>query len=192
MNPKVDAYLSEASQWREEIQELRAIALAAGLVEELKWGQPCYTHGKSNVVILQGFKEACAILFCKGALLKDPKSLLEKPGENTQAARRIRFTSVKEIAKQAATLKAYLREAIAAEDAGLEVEFKTEPEPIPDELSEKWRQDPAFKKAFHALTPGRQRAYLLHFAAAKQSATRTARIEKYLPKILQGQGLNDR
>ncbi len=190
-NPKVDWYF-EKSAWREEMAKLRTIILACDLTEELKWGKPCYTFEGSNIVILQGFKETCALLFAKGALLKDPRGLLEKPGESTQGARRIPFTSVKEIIELEPVLKAYIHEAIEAERAGLEVIFKKDPEPIPGELRERFKEDPAFKKAFHALTPGRQRGYILHFSAAKQSRTRESRIEKCRPLILKGEGLNDR
>jgi uncharacterized protein YdeI (YjbR/CyaY-like superfamily) len=191
MNHKVDAFLKKAKKWQEELAKLRAIILAAPLTEELKWGKPCYTFQGSNIVILQGFKEFCALLFAKGALLKDPQGLLEKPGENTQAARRIPFTNVREIVKLEPILKAYLLEAIAAEEAGLEVIFKKSPEPIPEELQKKLNETPALKIAFAALTPGRQRAYILHFSAPKQSKTREARIEKWMPQILDGKGFNE-
>jgi uncharacterized protein YdeI (YjbR/CyaY-like superfamily) len=190
MNRKVDGYLKR-SKWQEELEKLRRISLACGLTEELKWGKPCYTFQNSNVVILQGFKEFCALLFAKGALLKDPKNLLEKPGESTQAARRIPFTSVREIVEIEPVLKAYIKEAMAAEEAGLEVEFKKNPEPIPEELQNKLDENPALKAAFRALTPGRQRGYILYFSAAKQSKTRESRIEKWMPQILNGKGLND-
>jgi uncharacterized protein YdeI (YjbR/CyaY-like superfamily) len=191
MNPKVDAFLSAAQRWREEMKQLRAISLRCGLTEEFKWGKPCYAFQESNVVIIQGFNASCALLFCKGALLKDPKGLLEKPGEHSQAARRIRFTNVREIVAIEPTLKAYIQEAIAAEKNGLEVKFKKNPEPAPAELQQKLDEIPAFKMAFSALTPGRQRAYILYFSAAKQSATRKSRIEKCQPQILRGKGLND-
>ena len=190
-NPQVDAYFSKAKQWREELERLRAIILRCPLTEELKWGKPCYTFQNSNIVILQGFKEFCALLFAKGALLKDPKRILEKPGESTQAARRIPFTNVREIVKMEPVLKAYLNEAIAAEKAGLEVTFKKNPEPIPEELKRKFADSPALKTAFNALTPGRQRGYILYFSAAKQSKTRESRIEKWKRQILNGKGLND-
>jgi uncharacterized protein YdeI (YjbR/CyaY-like superfamily) len=190
MNPKIDAYLRD-DPWREETKKLRTIALGAGLIEELKWGKPCYMLEDSNVLIIQGFKDYCALMFCKGALLRDSKGILKKPGENTQAARQARFTDVREITKLAPTLKAYIKEAIAAEKAGLKVEFKKTPEPVPAELQKKMAEVPALKTAFHALTPGRQRAYILHFSAAKQSQTRTSRIEKCLKQILSGKGLND-
>jgi uncharacterized protein YdeI (YjbR/CyaY-like superfamily) len=191
MNPKVDAFLERATKWREEMEALRKIALGCGLTEELKWGKPCYTFEDSNVVIIQGFKESCALLFCKGALLSDPEGILEKPGESTQAARRIRFTDVREVAKLKPTLKARIQEAIEVEKAGLEVDFKKSPEPIPHELEGKFNEVPTLKKAFEALTPGRQRAYILHFSSAKQSTTRKSRVEKCVRQILDGKGLND-
>lgn len=190
-HPKVDAFFSKATHWRDELEKLRAIALGCGLTEELKWSKPCYTFQQSNIVILQGFKENCALLFAKGALLKDPEGILEKPGENTQAARRIPFTTVRDIISLEPILKSYIMESMAAEKAGLEVVFKKTPEPVPEELESKFQDSPAFKTAFHALTPGRQRAYILHFSAAKQSKTRETRIEKCAPQILAGKGLND-
>ncbi len=191
MNPKVDVYLRETPEWREETKQLRSIILGCGLTEELKWSKPCYSFQGSNVVIIQGFKESCALLFCQGALLKDPKGILEKPGENTQAARRIRFTAVREIVRMKSILKAYIQEAVAAEKAGLKVNFKRNPEPVPQELQRKLDENPALRTAFEALTPGRQRAYILYFSAAKQSQTRMARVEKHVRQILQGRGLND-
>jgi uncharacterized protein YdeI (YjbR/CyaY-like superfamily) len=191
MNPKVDAYLRQARTWREETRELRRIALECGLTEELKWGKPCYTFQESNIVILQGFKAHCDLMFCKGALLRDPKGVLRKPGENSQAARQIRFIHVQEIVGMERVLKAYIHEAIEAEKAGLEVHFKRTPEPIPGELQNKLDEVPALKAAFGALTPGRQRAYILYFSAAKQSKTRAARVEKCMRAILNGKGLND-
>jgi uncharacterized protein YdeI (YjbR/CyaY-like superfamily) len=190
-NPKVEAYLSKAKKWQKEFEKLRMIVLDSPLTEELKWGKPCYTFQESNIVILQGFKEFCALLFAKGALLKDPKGLLEKPGASTQAARRIPFTSVREIVKLEPVLKAYVNEAIAAERAGLKVDFKRNPEPVPEELRKKLDENGALKAAFAALTPGRQRGYILYFSAAKQSKTREARVEKYRQQILKGKGLND-
>ena len=191
MNPKVDAFLKKTTAWRKEIEALRAIALECGLTEELKWGKPCYAFEQKNVAIIIPLKESCALMFCQGALLKDKAGVLTKPGENTQAGRWIKFGAVAEIAKRRALVKAYLQEAIAAEKAGLKVQFKKTPEPIPAELQKKLDQTPAFKKAFTALTPGRQRAYILFFSAAKQAATREARIEKCAPQILRGKGLND-
>lgn len=191
MNKQVDVYLSKATKWRDEFVRLRKIILSHELIEELKWGKPCYTLQESNILILQGFKEYCALMFCKGALLKDARGLLKKPGESTQAARQIRFTNVGEIVELEPVLGAYIREAMDAERAGLKVEFKINPEPVPDELRKKMEAIPALKAAFEGLTPGRQRAYILHFSAAKQSKTRESRIEKCMPHILKGKGLND-
>jgi uncharacterized protein YdeI (YjbR/CyaY-like superfamily) len=191
MNPKVDGYLRNAKKWQKEFKKLRRIILDCQLTEELKWGKPCYSFQKSNIVIIQGFKEFCALLFCKGALLNDANGILEKPGENTQAARRIPFTNVREIVEMEPILKAYIHEAIEAEKAGLKVNFKKNPEPIPEELQNKLDEMPALKTAFDALTPGRQRAYILYFSAPKQSKTRESRIEKCMRQILNGKGLND-
>jgi uncharacterized protein YdeI (YjbR/CyaY-like superfamily) len=188
-NPKVDGYLRKAQKWQKEFKKLRRIILDCQLTEELKWGKPCYTFQKSNIVIIQGFKEFCALLFCKGALLKDPNGILKKFG--WQAARRIPFTNVREIVEMEPILKAYIHEAIEAEKAGLEVKFKKNPEPIPEELQKKLDEIPALKAAFDALTPGRQRAYILYFSGAKQSKTRESRVEKCMPQILNGKGLND-
>src|SRR6266567_5660499 len=189
MNPKVDLYLRKAKKWQEESEKLRMIILDCGLPEELKWGKPCYTFQQSNIVIIQGFKEFCALLFCKGALLNDPNGILKKFG--WQAARRIPFTNVREIAEMEPTLKTYIHEAIEAERAGLKVNFKKDPEPIPEELQKKLDEIPALKTAFDALTPGRQRGYILYFSGAKQSKTRESRVEKYMQQILNGKGLND-
>lgn|ERR1041385_293039 len=189
MNPKVDEFLRKAKKWQEEMKQLRRISLACGLTEELKWGKPCYTFQNTNVVIIQGFKEFCALLFCKGALLKDPKGTLKKFG--WQAARRIPFTNVREIVEMEPILKAYIDEAIEAEKAGLKVILKKNPEPIPEELQNKLDEIPALKAAFKALTPGRQRGYILYFSGAKQSKTRESRIRKCMPQILKGKGLND-
>ena len=167
------------------------IILDCGLAEELKWGKPCYTFQETNIVIIQGFKETCALLFCKGALLKDANGILKKPGENTQAARRIPFTNVREIVEMEPILKAYIHEAIGVEEAGLEVNFKKNPEPVPEELQNRLDEIPALKAAFDALTPGRQRAYIFHFSQPKQSKTREARVEKYMKQILNGKGLDD-
>jgi uncharacterized protein YdeI (YjbR/CyaY-like superfamily) len=191
LNPQVDRYLSKAKQWREETEKLRKLCLEGGLTEELKWGKPCYMFRGANVAIIQGFKESCALMFFKGALMKDSKKIMEKPGESSQAAQRIKFTSVADVQKMEATLKAYIREALAVEKAGLQVEYKKNPEPVPEELQKKLREEPAFKSAFQALTPGRQRAYLLYFNGAKQSKTRESRVEKCVPQILKGKGLND-
>jgi uncharacterized protein YdeI (YjbR/CyaY-like superfamily) len=187
----VDVYLSKAKKWQEEFEKLRMIILDCELTEELKWGKPCYTFQKSNIVIIQGFKESCALMFCKGALLNDPNGILKKPGENTQAGRWIKFTSVREIVEMKPILKAYIYEAIEVEKAGLKVDFKKNPEPIPEELQNKLDEIPALKTAFDALTPGRQRGYILYFSAAKQSKTRESRVEKCMQQILNGKGLND-
>jgi uncharacterized protein YdeI (YjbR/CyaY-like superfamily) len=192
MNPKVDVHLSRAKKWQEEFEKLRMIILDSQLTEELKWGKPCYTFQESNIVIIQGFKEFCALLFCKGALLNDANGILEKPGENTQAARRVPFTNVREIVEMEPILKAYIHEAIEAEKAGLKVDFEKNPEPIPEEFQNKLAEIPALKTAFDALTPGRQRGYILYFSAAKQSKTRESRVEKRMQQILNGKGLNDR
>src|SRR5437870_5649610 len=191
-NPKVDAYLRKSKKWREEAEKLRMIILECGLTEELKWGKPCYTFQKSNIVIIIALKEHCALMFCKGALLKDPKSILKKPGENTQAGRWIKFTNVREIVEMEAILKAYIHEAIEAEKAGLKVTFKKTTEfIIPEEFQKRFDEIPALKTAFDALTPGRQRAYILYFSAPKQSKTRESRVEKCMQQILNGKGLND-
>src|ERR1044071_2741649 len=189
MNSEVDQFLRKAKKWQEEMKKLRRITLASGLTEELKWGKPCYTFEKSNLVIIQGFKEFCALLFCKGALLKDPHGVLKKFG--WQAARRIPFTNVREIVEMEPILKAYIREAIEAEKAGLKVKLKKNPEPVPEEFQKKLDEIPALKAAFDALTPGRQRAYILYFSGAKQSKTRESRVEKCMQQILSGKGLND-
>ena len=192
MNPKVDQYLSKVKQWQEEIEQLRSIILDCGFIEELKWGKPCYSFQDTNLVIIQPFKEYCALMFFNGALLNDPKGLLIKPGENTQAGRQIRFTNLKEITKMKVTLKAYLYEAIEVEKAGLKISLKkTSDYAVPEEFQAKLKSMPTLKKAFEALTPGRQRAYLMHFAAPKQSKTRETRIESYLEKILSGKGISD-
>jgi uncharacterized protein YdeI (YjbR/CyaY-like superfamily) len=192
MNPKIDGYLKKEKQWQEEFRKLRTIILACELTEELKWGKPCYSFQESNIVIMQGFKEYCALLFCKGALLKDPDGILIQQTENVQAARQIRFTSAREIAAMAATVKAYVHEAIEVEKAGLQVVYKKTSEfKMPEELRSKFNENPALKAAFEALTPGRQRGYILYFSAAKQSKTRTARVEKCSRQILKGKGLTD-
>jgi len=189
LNPEVDGYFKKAKKWQEEFKTLRRISLDCRLTEELKWGKPCYTFQKSNIVIIQGFKEFCALLFCKGALLNDAKGILKKFG--WQAARRIPFTGVREIVKMELILKAYIHEAIEVEKAGLKVNFKQNPEPIPEEFQNKLGESPALKTAFEALTPGRQRGYILYFSGAKQSKTRESRVEKCMRQILKGKGLND-
>lgn len=190
-NPKVDAVLRQTKQWREEFELLRSIALNSELTEELKWYQPCYTLQEKNVVLIHGFKEFCALLFFKGALLKDPNRILVTPGDH-QAARQIRFTSVGQIDKMKPIVKAYIQEAIAAEKAGLKVKLKkTSDFEIPEEFQSKLKEMPALKTAFRALTPGRQRGYLIHFSRPKQSKTRQSRVEESIPQILKGKGLND-
>jgi uncharacterized protein YdeI (YjbR/CyaY-like superfamily) len=192
MNPKVDAYLSRSKKWQEEFEKLRMIILACGLTEELKWGVPCYTFEKRNIVLIHGFKEYCALLFFKGALLNDAKGILIQQTKNVQAARQVRFTNLLEIVKLKPILKAYIQEAIEAEKAGLKVNFKKTTEfKIPEEFQNKLGELPALKTAFYALTPGRQRAYILHFSQPKQSKTRESRVEKCMRQILNGKGLND-
>ncbi|HSP05884.1 MAG TPA: YdeI family protein [Acidobacteriota bacterium] len=192
MNPKIDAFVSKAKKWQEEFKKLRMIILDCQLTEELKWGVPCYTFEKRNIVLIHGFKEYCALLFVKGALLKDARGILITQTENTQAGRQIRFTSVREIVEMEPVLKAYVHEAIEVEKAGLKVNFKKTTEFIvPEEFQNKLNEIPALKTAFHALTPGRQRAYILYFSAPKQSKTRESRVEKCMRQILNGKGLND-
>lgn len=206
-NPEVDLYLTEGCgrcplwrtpdckvhPWAEELAALRPILLETELTEELKWKVPCYTFEGSNILIMSAFKEYCSLSFFKGALLKDPEGVLEKPGENTQAGRLIRFTDVQRIVELAPVIKAYVAEAIEVEKAGLDVVYKKTSEfEVPDELVDVFEEDPQFQEAFDALTPGRQRGYLLHFAGAKQSKTRRARIEKYRDQIFDGKGMHDR
>jgi len=185
-------FLRETSKWQEEFKKLRGIVLGCQLTEELKWGKPCYTFDNSNIVLIHGFNEYCALLFFKGALLKDAKGILIQQTENVQAARQIRFTNVREIVKLQSNLKAYIQEAIELEKAGLKVNYKKHTELVfPEEFHTKLSKNPALKTAFEALTPGRQRAYNLFFSAAKQSKTRESRIEKCMPQILKGKGLDD-
>jgi uncharacterized protein YdeI (YjbR/CyaY-like superfamily) len=192
MNPKVDRYLGKSKKWQEEFEKLRMIILDCGLTEELKWGHPCYTFQKSNIVLIHGFKEYCALLFFKGALLKDANRILIQQTENVQAARQIRFTNVREIVEMEPILKVYISEAIEVEKAGLEVDYKKTSEfKIPEEFQNKLDENPALKTAFDALTPGRQRGYILYFSAPKQSKTRESRVEKRMQQILNGKGLND-
>ena len=191
-NPKVDFYFTKAKKWQKEIEKLRTIILDCQLTEELKWGAPCYSFQKSNIVLIHVFKEYCALLFFKGALLNDAKGILIQQTKNVQAARQIRFTNVREIVKMEAILKAYIHEAIEVEKAGLKVNLKKTAEfSIPEEFQNKLDEIPALKTAFDALTPGRQRAYLLYFSAPKQSKTRESRVEKCMQQILNGKGLND-
>ncbi len=192
MNTKVKIFLSKAKKWQDEFEKLRMIILDCGLTEDLKWGKPCYTLKKSNIVLIHGFKDYCALLFFKGALLNDAKHLLIQQTENVQAARQIRFTNIREIVKMETILKAYIREAIKVEKAGLKVELKkTSDFKIPDEFQKKLDKNRALKTSFNALTPGRQRAYLFYFSQPKQPKSREGRVEKYMQQILKGKGLND-
>jgi uncharacterized protein YdeI (YjbR/CyaY-like superfamily) len=192
MNPKVDAFLIKIKKWQEESEKLRTILLDCPLNEELKWGQPCYTVQGKNVVLIGGFKEYCTLLFFKGALLTDTHHLLVAPG-NTQAGRQIRFTSLRQVVAMEPVLKSYVYEAIEVEKAGLKVKLKKHEDYItPEELQKKLDEVPALKTAFEALTPGRQRAYILHVSASKQSKTRQARVEKCVPQILVGKGFNEK
>jgi uncharacterized protein YdeI (YjbR/CyaY-like superfamily) len=192
MNPKVDEFLSKAKKWKEEYEKLRNIVLDCELTEEFKWMHPCYTFENKNILLIHGFKEYCALLFHKGALLQDAHGILIQQTENVQAARQIRFTNLQEIVEMETILKAYIYEAIEVEKAGLEVNFKNTTEfIIPEELQNKFDEIPALKTAFEALTQGRQRAYILYFSSPKQSKTRESRVEKYMPQILGGKGLND-
>src|SRR4051812_8307794 len=191
MNPRVDFFFKSV-KWHDEYEQLRLIALDSGLKEELKWGCPCYSLDKKNIVLIHGFKDYCAVLFFKGALLKDPKGILIQQTKNVQSARQVRFTHVKEIVKLAPRLKKYIKEAIEVEQAGLKVTLKkTTDYSVPEEFQMKLDKMPALKRAFAALTPGRQRAYLFYFSQAKQAKTREARIEKYLKQIMSGKGLDD-
>jgi len=192
MNPKVDFFFTKATQWQGEYEQLRKVVLDCGLTEDLKWGCPCYAYDNRHIVLIHGFKEYCALLLFKGAVLKDSKGILIQQTKNVQAARQIRFTSIQEIKKLAPTLKAYIYEAIEVEKAGVKVPLKKTAEfDMPEEFQKVLDKKPAVKKAFHALTPGRQRGYLLYFSAAKQAKTRESRIEKSIPDILAGKGLND-
>ena len=192
MNPKVDAFFSKAKHWKEEYLKLRAIILTCQLDEDYKWMHPCYTLQGKNIVLIHGFKEYCAILFFKGALMKDPEGILIQQTENVQSGRQIRFTTVDEIVKIESIIKEYVQEAIEIEKSGKKVQLKrTEEYEIPDELQDKLDEFPALKTAFESLTPGRQRNYIYYISQAKQSKTREARVKKYIPKILEGKGLND-
>ncbi|KAF2330303.1 YdeI/OmpD-associated family protein [Flavobacterium daemonense] len=192
MNPKVDFFFDKAEKWQKELELMRTIALECQLTEELKWGNPCYMYHDSNVVLIHAFKEYCAFLFFKGALMKDTDGILIQQSENVQAARHIRFTNLKEIVDLKSVLKTYIYQAIEIEKAGLKVNLKkTSDFPVSEEFQTKLDEKPELKKAFEALTPGRQRAYLLHFSQPKQSKTREARVEKHTQNILDGKGLND-
>ena len=192
MNPKVDWFFAKDTQWQKEYEKLRKIILDCGLIEELKWGCPCYTFENTNIVLIHGFKEYCALLFFKGALLNDPNGILIQQTKNVQSARQIRFTNAREIVKMEKILKAYVYEAIEVERAGLKVKLKKTSEfKIPEEFQKRLNKSTALKKAFDALTPGRQRAYIFYFSQAKQSKTREARVEKYLKQILNGKGIDN-
>ncbi len=192
MNPKVNFYFIKGQKWQKEFQLLRMLILDSGLSEELKWGHPCYMSDKNNIVLMHGFKDYCALLFFKGALMKDPKGILVQQTENVQAARQMRFTSEAQIVKLKTAIKAYVKEAIKIEKEGLKVEFKKTKEfKMPEEFQNILNEMPALKTAFYALTPGRQRGYLLYFSSAKQAATRESRIKKYTKQILKGKGLDD-
>ncbi|MEQ9427046.1 MAG: YdeI/OmpD-associated family protein [Cyclobacteriaceae bacterium] len=205
MNPQIDNYLAEGCgrcslggtleckvhNWSEELQRLRKIALETKLTEELKWGVPCYTFDQKNIALISAFKEFCAISFFKGALMKDPNSVLQKPGESSQATRMLKFTHIDQITKQEKVVKAYFEEAIEIEKSGRKIKFKKNPEPIPSELQQMMDEDITLKNAFEALTPGRQRGYIIHFSQPKQSQTRIKRIQKCIPKIMNGEGMHD-
>lgn len=192
MNPQVDEYINKADKWQAEMQELQSILLECGLTEELKWGVPCYTFRKTNVILIGKFKDYCTISFLKGVLLQDAENLLVSPGENSQSARIIKFTELQGLVDLRRTVTAYVYEAIEIEKAGLKVDLKESKDlTFSDELIEKFAQNSAFQEAFEALTPGRQRAYNMFFVAAKQSKTRETRIEKYIPRIMDGKGIND-
>ena len=192
MNPKVDWYFQKAKKWQEELEILRITVLDCQLNEELKWGVPCYTLEQSNIVLIHTFKDYCALLFFKGALFKDPNNILVQQTKNVQSARQIRFTNVQEILEMRPIIKAYIAQAIEVEKSGLEVEFKKTTEfGVPEELQHQFDEIPELKTSFDALTPGRQRGYILHFSEPKQSKTRASRVEKYMPHILNGRGLND-
>lgn len=192
MNPTIDFFFDKEKKWQKEFEQLRKIILDCGLTEELKWGNPCYTFNDANIVLMHGFKEYCALLFFKGVLLKDANDILIQQTKNVQSARQVRFTNVQQVVKMKATLKAYIYEAIEVEKAGLKVNLKkTSDFTIPAEFKTKLDKMPALKKAFNALTPGRQRAYIFYFSQAKQEKTREARVEKYIKQILAGKGLDD-
>lgn len=192
-NPKIDPFFRKAKQWKEEFERLREIVLECELTEDFKWMHPCYTHDGKNIVLIHGFKNYCALLFHKGALLKDPHGMLVQQTENVQSARQLRFTGLDQIEERQLIIQAYIDEAIEIEKAGLQVEFKqTKEYEMPEELLNKFAEMPELKTAFEALTPGRQRGYLYYFAGAKQSKTRESRIEKYLPHIFAGKGMDDK
>lgn len=192
MNADVDKFVKKSKQWNKEIEALREIVLQTKLEEEFKWRLPCYTHDGNNIVIIQPFKASLALMFFKGTLLKDPKKVLVDVGPNSRIARRMEFTSAKEIARFKSTIKSYIKQSIALEESGQKVTVSAKPSVMPDELKKALAKNAKLKKAFEALTPGRQRAYILHISSAKQSTTRQARIEKNIPRIMQGKGINER
>lgn len=192
MNEQVGKFLGKSKQWQKEMEKLRALVLSTKLDENFKWGLPCYSHNQANIVIIQPFKSCLGLMFFKGTLLKDSKKLLINNGPNSQAAKRFEFRSLLDVTKNAASIKSYIKEAIDLEESGQKVEFKKKPQSAPDELKKMFVKNAKLKKAFGSLTPGRQRAYLMHFSDAKQSITRQARIEKCVPRILNGKGLTDR
>lgn len=191
MNPKIDEHIDQSKQWKDEMNALRTIILDCQLTEDLKWGKPCYSFQGKNIVIIQGFKEYFALLFFKGGIMKDPKHFLVKMGENTQAGRQMRFENVQDILDKKSIIRDYIFEAVEIEERGEKVEIKKEATPIPEEFQIKLNENPELKSAFESLTPGRQRAYLFYFSAPKQSKTRESRIEKSIPSILEGKGMND-
>lgn len=192
MKPTVDELIAKSKKWQPELTELRRIVLESGLTEEVKWYQPCYSFEGANLIILGSFKEFCTLSFFKGVLLKDPENILEFPGENSQSAKIVKFTNLQQINDLEPVLKNYIKEMIVLQKSGAKVEFKKiEEHPAPEELEAMFSENPEFEKAFKSLTPGRQRAYMLYFSSAKQSATKISRIEKYIPKILEGKGIND-
>jgi len=192
MNPKVEFFFDKAKQWQKEFEKLRGIALETELIEDLKWGCPCYTYEGKNIFLIHGFKEYCALLFFKGALMKDPENILIQQTENVQSARQIRFTDLQQIVDLEKVLRNYIFEAVEIEESGVKIEMKKTKEfEMPEEFQQKLDENPVLKEAFETLTQGRQRAYLLYFSSAKQSKTRKSRIEKYIPEILNGKGLND-
>ena len=191
MNPTADKYFLDAPKWQEELKQLRKIALSTQLTEMIKWGVPCYVFQESNIILLGSFKAFCSISFFKGTLMQDPNGILSKPGENSQSVRMLKFTHLDQIRELEPVIKAYIFEAIEIEKAGLKITTSAAAIEIPEELEQQFKKTPAFKKAFYQLTPGKQRAYLIHFTGAKQSATRTSRIEKFIPQILCGKGFYD-
>lgn len=192
MKPTVDELIAKSKKWQPELTELRRIVLESGLTEEVKWYQPCYSFEGANLIILGSFKEFCTLSFFKGVLLKDPENILEFPGENSQSAKIVKFTNLQQINDLEPVLKNYIKEMIVLQKSGAKVEFKKiEEHPAPEELEAMFSENPEFEKAFKSLTPGRQRAYMLYFSSAKQTATKISRIEKYIPKILEGKGIND-